>query len=388
MLVRGTLRLAPLQRFVIFADCGSRDLAPALYQSAKDVRAGAEIVWLDPLRGEPLKVLPEDIVETLGSAQASAFVATSRIHEQGMRQHLLHLVATLGMRHAHMPGISRLAFATGLRGDYRVVAAVGKKVLAKLQRARAAHATSPSGTDLSVTFDGESAWFSQLGVLELGRWGTLPAGALHVTPASVDGVFVANASVGEFFGAREGLLRAKPLRLVIQDSVVVGVDAPAAPALARDLGAMLRMTPESARVCLVTIGVNQSIEAATGEVSVDQNLPGLHLGIGDPTLRMPGAAWNARAAFAACQADATVDADGEILIEGGRVVGVGGEGDARQEASPAVRFVSEAMAYEKPTFVEIKMDAEIGSYQADYDPFAAPPVADGEPRDDEAEPRT
>jgi len=32
------------------------------------------------------------------------------------------------------------------------------------------------------------------------------------------------------------------------------------------------------------------------------------------------------------------------------------------------------MAYEKPSFVEIKMDAEIGSYQADYDPLAAPPV--------------
>ncbi len=283
MLVQSTLRLAPLQRLVVFADFGSRDLGHALHRAAKDVRARAEIVWLDPLRGEPLKVLPEDIVEILGSAQGCAFVAASRIHEQGMRQHLLHLVATLGMRHAHMPGISRLAFATGLRGDYRVIAGIGKKVLAKLQRARAAHVTSPFGTDLSVRFDGDSAWFSQLGVLELGRWGTLPAGALHATPASVDGVFVASASVGEFFGAREGLLRNKPLRLEIKDGVVVAVDAPGAPALARDLGAMLRMSPESARVCVVTIGVNQSIESATGEVCVDQNLPGLHLGIGDPT---------------------------------------------------------------------------------------------------------
>jgi hypothetical protein len=42
------------------------------------------------------------------------------------------------------------------------------------------------------------------------------------------------------------------------------------------------------------------------------------------------------------------------------------------------------MAYEKPAFVEIKMDAEIGSYQADYDPLPAPPVAEAA-GDDEAD---
>jgi hypothetical protein len=35
------------------------------------------------------------------------------------------------------------------------------------------------------------------------------------------------------------------------------------------------------------------------------------------------------------------------------------------------------MRYEKPEFVEIKMDAEIGSYQNDFDPqpFADAPLA-------------
>ena len=37
------------------------------------------------------------------------------------------------------------------------------------------------------------------------------------------------------------------------------------------------------------------------------------------------------------------------------------------------------MRYEKPEFVEIKMDAEIGSYQNDFDPV---PIAD--PSEEEA----
>jgi hypothetical protein len=36
------------------------------------------------------------------------------------------------------------------------------------------------------------------------------------------------------------------------------------------------------------------------------------------------------------------------------------------------------MRYEKPEFVEIKMDAEIGSYQSDFDPV---PIAEPEADD-------
>jgi hypothetical protein len=35
------------------------------------------------------------------------------------------------------------------------------------------------------------------------------------------------------------------------------------------------------------------------------------------------------------------------------------------------------MRYEKPEFVEIKMDAEIGSYQSDFDQDSDPPFVEG-----------
>ncbi|HVY49842.1 MAG TPA: aminopeptidase [Minicystis sp.] len=320
MVVSTSLRLAPRQRLVVFADHGSRDLAQALHAAARDARGAGEVVWLDPLRAAPLKVLPEDVVERLGAAQASVFVASSRTDELPMRQHLLHLVAALGLRHAHMPSISRLAFARGLRVDYREVAAAGRRLLAKVVGARSLHVKSPFGTDLTITFDERPAWFSQLGVLDLGRWGNLPAGALYATPASADGVFVASASVGEFFGAREGLLRDKPVRFELEGGRVTHVAAPRAPDLERDLAAMLRIAPQADRVGLVSLGVNGGITSATGEALVDQNLPGLHLGIGDPATHTTGATWSARAAFAACGSAATVTAEGAVLVKDGRLV--------------------------------------------------------------------
>ena len=42
------------------------------------------------------------------------------------------------------------------------------------------------------------------------------------------------------------------------------------------------------------------------------------------------------------------------------------------------------MRYEKPRFVEIKMDAEIGSYQNDFDPIPVPNFLDETPKTDDA----
>jgi hypothetical protein len=43
-------------------------------------------------------------------------------------------------------------------------------------------------------------------------------------------------------------------------------------------------------------------------------------------------------------------------------------------AEPACRDRRTTMRYEKPEFVEIKMDAEIGSYQSDFDNYENDPV--------------
>jgi leucyl aminopeptidase (aminopeptidase T) len=70
----------------------------------------------------------------------------------------------------------------------------------------------------------------------------------------------------------------------------------------------------------VCIGVNPGIEAPTGDALVDQNVPGLHIGIGDPAARATGATWSAPTCFAACQAAARVLVDGDLVVDSGRVV--------------------------------------------------------------------
>ena len=218
-----------------------------------------------------------------------------------------------------MPGVAPRAFMAGMRLDYAQVERLGQRALGRLTGATSIVAESPAGTSLRVDLAPDGKWFAQLGVLAPGRWGNFPAGALYASPSSASGVFVADASLGEFFGVREGVLRANPVRILIDAGRVVGVEARSAQ-LKRDIEAMLRVSPNSDRIGLVSIGVNPGLDSPVGDALVDQNMPGLHIGIGDPAAKTTGATWSAPTCFAACEASSRVVVDGEVVVEAGRVV--------------------------------------------------------------------
>jgi aminopeptidase len=320
VLVGHALNLSPGEKLVVIADRRSRDIANAIVDAARAVSADAIVADLDEIGERPHKVLPEAWSFAMALAHASAFVASAPRDELSMRQHLLHLVAAHRLRHAHMPGIGRELFVRGVRvRDARSIER-GRRVLERLATARVIECASPTGTSLRVELNPGTRWFPQLGVLEPGRWGNLPAGALYASPARVDGVFAANASLGEWFGRREGLLAGNPVRLRIADDRVVEVFAPHSRELERDIEAVLEVSANSARVGVVCIGVNDALETAFGNPLVDQNLPGLHLSIGDPAARVTGARWSAATSFAACQVGASIAIDGETVIAAGKLL--------------------------------------------------------------------
>jgi leucyl aminopeptidase (aminopeptidase T) len=252
------------------------------------------------------------------SAQASAFVASAPHPESSMREQLLHIVGACRIRHAHMPGISPVAFASGLAVESDKLATVGREIERRLEVANELTSESGDGTKISITFPKNRRWVSRLGHVGAGEAVIFPAGSLIACPENVAGTFAAT-SVGEFFGAREGLLR-EALLFEIDGGRVVKVTAPNNPHLVRDVEAMLKVAPNSDRVGLVVIGVNDGVGEPTGDINVDQHRPGLHLVFGDPMPKLTGASWSARTSFCACQAQGAVHVDGTLVIDRGRLV--------------------------------------------------------------------
>jgi leucyl aminopeptidase (aminopeptidase T) len=336
VLVQSALKLRTGERVVLIEDAASLTVADAVAIAVETCGGWVKRCCLDRMTtgggsARPHKVMPELVLLALHDADASVFVASSPPSELSMRQAVLHVVRQRRLRHAHLPGVTEAAFAAGMRLDYAQVQRLGVRVLARMAGARTLLTESCAGTSLMVDLAPEARWLAQLGVLESGEWGNLPAGALYTSPADVSGVFVADASLGEFFGAREGLLRLNPVRFLVDGGRVVDVQARSAQ-LRKDIEAMLGVSPNSDRVGLVAIGINAGIDAPIGDVLLDQNMPGLHIGIGDPAARATGAGWSAPTCFAACQAVSRVLVDGELVVESGRVV------LASRARMPAVRI--------------------------------------------------
>lgn len=327
VLVRTGLRLTSGERFVVVGDAESQPMLAALEAAGRDAGAETSALRLDQVRststnhsGErPHKVLPDVVRRAMLSAQASAFVASAPHPETSMREQLLHVVVACKGRHAHMAGISPIAFATGLAGDFDELRTKGRDVERRLEVAREITAESPEGTKLAFRTSANRRWVARLGQVGPGESVTLPAGSIVTCPETISGRFVATASVGEYFGAREGLLT-EPIIFELVDGRVMNVLAPGSPNLVRDIENMLHVAPNSDHVGLVVIGVNTGIGAATGQVSVDQNRPGLHLVFGDPMGKLTGATWSARTCFAACQTGGTVRIDGLPIVDAGVLI--------------------------------------------------------------------
>ncbi|MGH7293414.1 MAG: hypothetical protein ACRELB_00705, partial [Polyangiaceae bacterium] len=184
VLVQTALRARPGERIVIVEDAASLEVGDAIASEAESGGAWVKRARLDRMpsaggSGRPHKVVPDLLLLALHETDCSVFVASALAAELTMRQALLHVVRQRRLRHAHMPGIAPASFAAGMRVDYRQIERLGQRILSRLSGAKSIVTESAAGTSLRVDLAPETRWFAQLGVLEPGQWGSLPAGAVY-----------------------------------------------------------------------------------------------------------------------------------------------------------------------------------------------------------------
>lgn len=299
----------------IVVDGPGARMGRALQVAAHALGAEPLLVTLDRSAG-PLKVLPDDARAALVRSQASVFAARAPYAERSMREQIASLVRANKCRHARLTDVTDRAFARGIAVPVTQTVSAGRDLYGRVKGARLVEVTSPAGTDLHVSVT-PATWADRVGEIVAGQTVTFPAGTLFTTPDAIDGVFVADASLGEFFGEREGLLTEKQVRFEIEAGRVVSVSCPGAPALESEIRATLALSENSNRVGLVAIGVNPGVTCATGDASVDQTMPGLHLGLGDPGGKSTVASFSARTAFPACESASRVVVDGRVVVDSG-----------------------------------------------------------------------
>ena len=316
-ILEGSLSLVPGETALVIVDRARESLVAPLVEVAKLSGAKAEVVVLEDVAMRPVHELPAPVEEKLARAQATVLLVGFVEGEHTMRLQLLERVRELGLRHAHMVGVTRRTMLAGFSVDPTRILDATRAVRMRLRPGSVLHARTSAGTDLRVKLHPAHRWAEHVGVIRPGRWENLPSGELMTAPEQVDGVFVCDASAGGPFGAAAGLLTRTPIRLEIEASAVKSVSCNDS-VVQRGMESFIALDRGSGQVGTIVLGTNVGLLAPIGELVCDQNLPGMHLSLGSSFPEVTGAPATTTAQLSLTSSGGDVDLDGAPLIRAGR----------------------------------------------------------------------
>lgn len=316
-IVEGSLGVVPGERVMLVLDRERVELGRALMDAVRERAARCDLIVLEEIGQRPLLRLPAPVAALLGQVQASVFLAGFEGEERAMRAELVASIPRFGVRHAHMVGVTRKSFCAGFSAELTRIADVARRIRSRVRTESVLRVRSAAGTDLTVRCHAAHRWSELSGVIRPGKWENLPSGEIFTAPGDVSGAFVCDASMSESFGERSGFLARTPVRFGIDAGYVRSVSCPDA-GLEREVQRWLASGHHLDRVGIMILGTNIGMRDPVGEILCDQNLPGLHLGLGATFPERTGASWNTQGQLTLAAGYTDVDLDGSPLIRSGR----------------------------------------------------------------------
>ncbi|MBI4399799.1 aminopeptidase [Candidatus Micrarchaeota archaeon] len=333
--VRNCMNVRARDRVVIITDREREGIGQALYDQAAAITRNAKLVTMEQYGERPFTSVPDALLRDLTEFRPSVtfYAATAQDGEIRFRIALLDHVLRNGLRvrHAHMVGITEEMMGMGMSVDYGVIKELGDKVYEIVKGAKEIRVITAAGTDLEIRLRpkprverisgevkrlGRLVWTSTDGNYHKpGIWGNLPAGEVFTCPELVNGTFVVDGVLGDYFSRKYGVLKT-PVVIKIKDSFAVSVEC-GDKELETELWDYLNSVENGNRVGEVAIGINIGLTKLIGNLLQDEKFPGMHLAFGHPDPKSTGADWVSEVHIDCVILEPTILVDGRKIMENG-----------------------------------------------------------------------
>jgi leucyl aminopeptidase (aminopeptidase T) len=317
--VEELLGVVPTDRVIIVHDQANLDVAVAFEHAAQERGASAARVAWGPPESRPLIACSPAVLAAVRGATATVLAVCVEEGEYDARYALISAAGAARTRHVHMIGTGRRAFIASMMASTGRVFDLLQSLRSTMRPSSKLTVRSPTGTQLEVEMAPHLRWFANGHVVVPGQWINVPFGALISSPANVNGTYVVDAAISGGIGPRAGLLDNRPLRMTIDGGRVRRVECNDL-ALKRYVENFMADAKDRDRVGLLSLGANLGIREPIGEIVHDENMPGLHLSLGDTVPSRTGATWSAYGQLGFASGCQDVDLDGDPLIRRGRYV--------------------------------------------------------------------
>ncbi len=300
----------------LITDRHTAPVAASLLRELNEVGAVTHVVVLENVARRPMPRMPFEVLQHVADSTVTIGCFQPQENEIGSRRDLIDLVERQGIRYAHMVWITDEIMRQGMRADYHAVDALSDRVLTYLRPATTVTVRSAAGTDIRARFESRLTWVKTSGLINREYWSNLPAGEVFTTPATVDGVFVVDGTVGDYLCPKYGDLSAHPLTLEIQDGRLYDAHCDNK-ALLRDFMDYCHEERNGDRIGEFALGTNIAVTSMIGNLLQDEKVPGVHIAFGNPYGSQTGARWTCGSHIDAITRDCDVWADDHQIMATG-----------------------------------------------------------------------
>lgn len=289
--IQTCLRVRAGEKVTLITDLATGTVAAALVAEMDALGADPRVFVLEDHTPRPMDVLPVEILFELASSAVGIYAATPQLGEVFARGQAIRLASKRKVRFGHMVGINEQVMTEAMRADFFAINRMSLRLMRVLRTARHIKVTSAGGTDLEGHFDPlHYRWLKTSGLISRDIWGNLPGGEIFTCPASVEGTWYADATIGDHFAEKYGDVQKTPLIIKIKGGRLVDCYSDNA-ALADEFREYCRSAENADRVGEFAIGTNKGVKRFIGNMLQDEKHPGIHIAFGEPCGNLTGADW-------------------------------------------------------------------------------------------------
>jgi aminopeptidase len=305
------------EQVALIADEASRAVAAGIAAALDDRDAAHTGLLLEDFGPRPMTAAPPAVLQALETADVGVMCMTPQPGELAARMAIVRVVERRQIRYAHMVGVTPEIMQQGMRADYRMIDRLSDKLRERMLRAETLTVKTDAGTEIAAHFDRGLDWVKTSGLISPRYWSNLPAGEVFTTPATVDGRFVCDATVGDHFNGKYGDLQTTPLVLEIKGARLVNVEC-ARKDLENEFWEYCHTDENSDRVGELAFGTNLGLSEMIGILLQDEKFPGVHIAFGDPYGSQTHADWKSRTHVDVLTRNCDVWIDDDLVIDKGK----------------------------------------------------------------------
>jgi leucyl aminopeptidase (aminopeptidase T) len=314
------MKVQPHERVVIIASQITDDISRLVERESRKVTSSVSYFLMEDFGKRPFP-LPEEIRQALLQADVGFYTGNYVDGELGLfRKPIYAIVGKTKLRYANMPSLSREILEQGMNADYSALREFTSKVHDILKDAKTIQVRTAIGTDLEAKV-GKYRWYVCDGNIKPGQYSNLPDGEVFTSPEDVNGRFVVDGVLGDYFDEKYGATTSTPVTVDIRNChAIEGSVRCDNPILKKEFEDYVfrKNSPNSNRVGEFALGTNLALKRIIGNTLQDEKFPSIHMAFGDSLEEDTGCPYSCDYHIDGVILKPTVIVDGRPLMVNGK----------------------------------------------------------------------